>query len=132
MQSADGDCDTIEQTVEGAFYEKDGSFYLLYREPAPDTGKDGDSILLKATGNEVVLRRTGSVSSVMQFESGKTDTVLYRMPYGTMEMELDCRSVAIDFAETGGRVALDYILQIGHARYENNMVIKVEAGGDYI
>ena len=131
IQSAAGDTDTVELTAEGTFCWKQDGFYLLYHEPAPDTGT-GDSVMLKAVDNVVVMRRTGAVSSAMRFQAGKKDTCLYRMPYGTMEIGVNCRRVDIDLAEQGGTIRLDYMLQIGGQLYGNDLTIKVEAGKDYI
>jgi uncharacterized beta-barrel protein YwiB (DUF1934 family) len=131
IQSAAGDSDTIEMTVEGAFYQKEGSFYLLYREPDPETGT-GDSVMLKASGGSVIMKRTGAVFSEMRFEAGKKDICQYQMPYGTMEIGLLCRSAEISLSEHGGWIKLNYILQIGGGQYSNNLTIKVEAGKEYI
>lgn len=131
IQSSAGDSDTVELTVEGVFYWKQDSFYLLYHEPDSET-ETGDSVMLKAADGVVVMRRTGAVSSEMRFQTGKKDTCFYRMPYGTMEIGLNCRRVDIDLAKQGGTIRLDYMLQIGGQLYGNDLIIKVEAGKDYI
>ncbi len=131
IQTAAGDKDKVELTVEGAFYQKENGFYLLYREPDPETGT-GDSVMLKAADGVVVMKRTGTVSSEMRFETGKKNTCHYRMPYGTMEIGLVCRKADIGLSAQGGRIELEYILQIGGEHYDNDLTIKVEAGKDYI
>ncbi len=130
IQSAGEDRDRIELSTEGTFYRRGESFYLLYQEPDPETGLWGDSILLKVVDGTVVMKRIGGVSSEMRFKPGKTENCCYRMPYGSLEITLDCRRAAVELNDQGGWIQLDYILKIGSGIYQNDLTIQVEAGKD--
>jgi uncharacterized beta-barrel protein YwiB (DUF1934 family) len=120
-QQIDGQRDDIEVMTEGSFYDKNGTYYILYTE-----GEEGVSTRIKASRQTVSIRKSGAYSSDFLYETGRTHSFVYRMPYGEIAMELNTQKVYIELSETGGTIVLDYILEMNLQKIENHLTISVQ------
>ena len=72
-QTIDSETDTIEETAYGNYTEKNGKQYITYK-----TENDGDKIssMIKIDGNEILIKRTGSVNSSMRLIQRKSFCII--------------------------------------------------------
>ena len=77
-QTIDSETDTIEETAYGNYTEKNGKQYITYK-----TENNGDKIssMIKIDGNEILIKRTGSVNSSMTYKVDTKKEFLYHLPY---------------------------------------------------
>ncbi len=122
-QTVDNQTDTITETAYGSFYEKNGKQYILYK-----TESEGDrtSVIIRIDRDFVSIKRSGAVETSMEYRIGAGRRFLYRMPYGTIEMELETQKILSDLTENGGRIELVYTLSIQGEKYFNNTEITVD------
>lgn len=94
------------------------------------TGLEGTKTEFLIRPNEVVMNRTGTVTSRMVFQQGKKHHFLYGTPYGTLAMGISTRSIDTALSESGGSMDLAYDLDFENAllsRNEINITIKEKA-----
>lgn len=116
--------ESIEITTAGKFYLKNGKYYLLYKEYA----EIGDiSVVIKAEGNKVSVRRSGACSSVMNHEENCCEEILYSLPYGDIVIETKTHSVQNMLSEEGGCLMLKYDISFGGEGYSNEIIINVKS-----
>lgn len=122
-QTIDTQTDTITEAACGSFYEKNGKQYILYK-----TENEGDktSVIIKLSSDVISIKRSGSVETVMEYRIGQKRSFLYRLPYGTIEMELETQKIVSDLNENGGRIELVYTLSAQGEKYFNNIEITVD------
>ena len=124
-QRIDGDCDVIEEKSGGTFSIKDNKAYIMYK--STDEGDETTSVVT-VSADSVKIKRKGSVNSDMLYIQGKTTSFLYRIPYGTMEMEIYTRLIENSLSDNGGELHLVYDLTVQGAVIENDMKIKISRG----
>ncbi len=97
-QTIDGETDVIEETASGQYHIKNGKQYIMYK-----TENEGDitSCMIKLDGNEIQIKRTGSINSLMVYRTGERRNFAYNLPYGTVEMELETERVISNLDENG-------------------------------
>ena len=125
-QTIDSETDTIEETAYGNYTEKNGKQYITYK-----TENDGDKIssMIKIDGNEILIKRTGSVNSSMTYKVDTKKEFLYHLPYGTVPMEIETQRIVSKLDENGGTIELVYTLTVQDEKYFNDMKGIVLAGG---
>ena len=121
-QTIDSETDTIEETAYGNYTEKNGKQYITYK-----TENDGDKIssMIKIDGNEILIKRTGSVNSSMTYKVDTKKEFLYHLPYGTVPMEIETQRIVSKLDENGGTIELVYTLMVQGEKYFNDMKITV-------
>ena len=68
----------------------------------------------------------GEFSSEMVYKQGEKTSFLYKMPYGSMTMELKSNCVNIDYNQSGAEVFLEYELLFSGTQTKNSMKILVK------
>lgn len=122
----DGDNDDrIELVVSGGFYEKNSTFYIMYEEKKEMDMADC-SVMIKVHDDEMTVTRKGEINSKMFYKSGKTSEFLYQVPYGTIPLVLNTKTVEHKLNDDGGIVELDYSLIIQQEEQFHRMSIEVK------
>ena len=98
-QILDNDTDIIEEKGEGRYFKKDKKKYILYKT-------ESDSVMITVEKNEVRIKRSGSVDSLMVYIKGKTTDFKYRLPYGMMKVRLETGKIIDALDENGGELRL--------------------------
>ncbi len=101
----------IEVITPGTLKIDDKEFVALYKE-TEISGMQGTDTKLRIGENYVVLEREGSTSTKMHFEKNKPTVSLYNTPYGMLELSIDTKELEIDFKEDGGKVTIEYEMQV--------------------
>ena len=124
-QVIDGETGTVEEKAKGSFKLKNGKSYIRYKTR---DNKSEISTTVIIDDESVTIKRSGEISSVMEFRTNFVTRFIYRMPYGTMEMEIYTRAVDAAFDNDGGTLKLRYTLTVQGEKYENNTTIRVTEG----
>lgn len=110
----DGGEERLEQEGPGYLRRTGEGWALTYQEDA-DSGLGDTRTTLRLEGERAVLLRTGEVSSRLAFRAGAEDTSLYETPYGALPMTVRTRRLVTELDERGGRVEIDYQMELGGA-----------------
>lgn len=121
-QTIDGELDKIEEIAYGSYHEKNGKQYILYKT---ETDDDKVSSMIKLDGNELQIKRSGSINTTMIYKADTKRSFMYNLPYGTIEMELETHRLISNLGENGGSIELKYTLGVNGEKYLNNMKITV-------
>lgn len=113
--TGEGNTATIETMLPGAYYEKNGSHYILYeemmegfREPTKNKIKFGEHFL--------ELDRSGPVNVRMVFDENKKTMSNYNTPYGNIPIGIDTKKIHITKEPDRITVDVDYMLE-AHNEY---------------
>lgn len=124
-QRMDDDTDVIEEKSIGTFSIRDNKAYIMYK-----SGEGGDETTSVVTASEdgVKIKRKGAVNSDMLYVEGRKTSFIYRIPYGTMDMEIYTELIENSLNDDGGELHLVYDLSVQGAVIKNDMKIKVSRG----
>ena len=103
--------DTIELTTEGTLTRDEGRLILSYKETAL-TGLEGTVTSFEVQNDRVVLRRTGTVSSKMEFSVGEVHKSLYETPMGALLVTVSATKVENNLGDDGGNLTVAYAITI--------------------
>ena len=118
QKTEDGD-EVLTVDVPCRFMFKGDTAYILYKD-------EGVSSKIKTDGGTVTVTRMGEFSNEMVYQKGKKTSFLYKMPYGTLDMELKTNEVFVDLSENGGTIKLSYELLFSGTGSKNSMEITVK------
>ena len=111
VQHEFGEDGTTEMIATGNYYFRNGKHYILYDEMIPEIGEQMSNTL-KMTPNRIDLIKHGSHNAHMVFEPNMKNMVMYRTPYGMMEVCFNTFSVALTETEENIHVQIEYALEI--------------------
>lgn len=111
VQHEFGEDGTTEMITTGNYYFRNGKHYILYDEMTPEIGEQMSNTL-KMTPNRIDLIKHGSHNAHMVFEPNMKNMVMYRTPYGMMEVCFNTFSVALTETEENIHVQIEYALEI--------------------
>lgn len=108
---ADQEPETIELTTEAELRHENGVLYLSYPESAL-TGLQGTVTTFALHPHRIVLKRTGTVNSEMEFELGKVHQSLYETGHGALLITVRTTAIEDDMTLEGGTVRVAYNISI--------------------
>ena len=111
--------DHVEFTTDGYYCYEDGVGCLSYEE-SEVTGLEGTRTSMIVMPDQVVVDRDGLITSRMIFKEGTKNSFLYETPYGNATMGIDTRRISRSMDENGGKVEIDYVLDVEHAVVARN------------
>lgn len=121
-QHNDSDSDSMELVTEGQMMQREGTFYIMYKE-SELTGLGGNTLLkLDSHANTMTLTRKGTSSSHMVFEPRKKHCTHYDTGYGVFNMGITTRKLNYDLKQDGGTVHLRYIIDIDNEYVSTNTI----------
>ena len=99
----------VELITLGDFREKDGIYETIYKE-SEESGLGETETFLKIEKDMLTLKRSGAVSTVMEFKKDNNSIILYETPYGILEFKTITKDLKVDINENGGSVYINYSL----------------------
>lgn len=124
----EGHEDQQELLIAGKFYERNGVFYVLYKEAgsnATDLGEVTTFITIKE--GSVVVYRKGAVDLTQEFTKGVLNKSIYTTSYGKIWLSVLPHSVESDLTVHGGRISLEYDLFVDDKLMSHNgLVVNVK------
>ena len=115
----DEEPDSLEFFTDGQYLFQDPVACLSYQE-SDVTGLEGTRTSVTILPDQVVVDRAGTVQSRMIFKEGSKSSFLYSTPFGQATMGVDTRSIRQSVDEHGGRVEIDYVVDMEHAVVARN------------
>lgn len=117
-QYLDGrDFQTIESYYKGEQIEKNGNIYITFSEF--DTSKERSSTI-KISDEEVLLLKSGDITSRMKFREDRDFRSKYRTPYGVFDMDLHTYKISKRISDKELKLNLDYKISIKGLMDANN------------
>ena len=117
-QYLDGrDFQTIESYYKGDQIEKNGNIYITFSEF--DTSKERSSTI-KISDEEVLLLKSGDITSRMKFREDRDFRSKYRTPYGVFDMDLHTYKISKRISDKELKLNLDYKISIRGLMDANN------------
>lgn len=124
-QVIDGEKGSVTEKASGNYTLKNGKAYIRYKT----LHEEGNTLTtVIAEGDTVTIKRSGAVSSSMIFRKNIKTSFLYRLPYGSIPMEIDTEFIKNALSEHGGTLIIRYSLVAQGEKYENNITIQVTEG----
>jgi uncharacterized beta-barrel protein YwiB (DUF1934 family) len=117
-QTDGGNKDVISITAPCSYRLSGGNAYIVYKE-------DNVSCMIKAGKDTVHVKRSGEFGSDISYKANSVCDVIYKTPYGNMQMRVFTSLVSFEFNENGGFVHLEYVLEAGEGKLYNNMEINI-------
>ena len=117
-QYLDGrDFQTIESYYKGEQIEKNGNIYITFSEF--DTSKERSSTI-KISDEEVLLLKSGDITTRMKFREDRDFRSKYRTPYGVFDMNLHTYKISKRISDKELKLNLDYKISISGLMNANN------------
>lgn len=110
-QMVDGENFDMELVTEGV-YQFFGNGCTVDYEETEVTGMENTKTNLTVDGSEVILTRSGANNSRLMFKSGQKYSGHYDTPYGAFTISVLSNHVVADIDAHGGRIAVDYLLEM--------------------
>lgn len=121
-QSIGGEAaEPTELITQGSYACKGTLKKFSYMESAI-TGLEGTKTEFLIRPDEVVMNRTGTVTSRMVFRKGKKHSFLYGTPYGTLAMGINTSFIDVFLNEQGGSLDMAYDLDFENAILSRNQI----------
>ena len=120
------EADKMEFVTEGAFYFKNGLYYILYDEKE-EMGMANCSVTIKVSDSEVSISRKGEFSSKMLYKTGETSEFLYNTPYGRFPVILTTQEINNNLNVMGGRIEILYGITISNEENFHSLTVEVKA-----
>ncbi len=117
----DQEPEVIELVTEGQLSQDGEDGYTLSYQESELTGLEGTLTTFQVEPNRVTLLRVGEVNSQMVFEEGRRHLSMYNTPYGALAVGISTRKMKAHLSEAGGRIEIDYALEIDHAVAGENL-----------
>ena len=112
--------ETVELMTRGTMTGRNGKFAISYTETEL-TGTPGVvSTFLILNPHRVVLTRDGPIKSRMVFVEGVKDESIYDLGFGSLLLGVHTRKIEVDLSETGGRLFIDYAVEIEQSQTSRN------------
>jgi len=120
------EADKMEFVTDGAFYLKNGSYYILYDEKE-EMGMADCSVTIKVSDSEVSISRKGEFSSKMLYKTGEASEFLYNTPYGRFPVILTTQEINSNLNVMGGRIEILYGITISNEENFHSLTVEVKA-----
>lgn len=110
-----------ELISQGCYEYSDEQQRFAYME-SELTGLEGTKTAFTVSPDEVVMDRTGAVTSRMVFRRGKKHHFMYETPYGTLALGMDTHVLEAELGAQGGSMRIEYDLDFENAMLSRNKI----------
>lgn len=122
--------DEIEFVTDGEYLHDESGTLIKYME-SELTGLSGTETALSIKGDEVIVRRRGTLNSRMEFREGEKSRFLYDTQFGSATLSVDTRKIKTRTDPTGCDIQIDYIVDMDHAIVSrNSLKVNVKRAGN--
>lgn len=118
-QTIDMESDTVSETADGTFREKNGRYFIAYKN-------NGITSMIKIDGDTISVKRIGDIHSEMLFVKGKATEFEYNTQYGAISMSIFTEDITEEMHSDGGKLKFRYRLNTGSDSIINDMTIKIK------
>lgn len=117
----------VELMTRGSYVQKDGSYYITYKE-TETTGYEGcvTTLKLAADGSRVAMLRFGQDNnSQLLIERGRRSLCHYETGYGSITMGVTADEIQCNLNEKGGSARFSYLLDANSAELVSRNSLEV-------
>lgn len=119
-QSLEGEVAEPAELISLGTYSCSGDVQRFSYMESELTGLEGTRTAFEVRPDEVVMTRTGSVTSRMVYRKGKKHHFMYDTPYGTLNLGLNTHLIESELDEAGGSLRIEYDLDFENALLSHN------------
>ncbi|KUO77413.1 MAG: hypothetical protein APF81_19990 [Desulfosporosinus sp. BRH_c37] len=120
----EGHEDEQELITLGTYYERNGVFYVLYKEcDSESSGLEGVTTFISVKDGVVGLNRKGAVDNRQEFNKGVLNRSIYSTCFGKIWLSVMPHLVECDLTVQGGRISLEYDLFVDDNLVSNNVLL---------
>ena len=122
----DGHSESVELMTHGSFLQRDGSFYIIYKETEA-TGYDGCTTTVKISedARRVAMLRYGKAQSQLVIEKGTRHLCHYETGYGAISLGVAADVIEHQLTDEGGRVQFSYTLDSGSEDFISRNLVDI-------
>lgn len=113
--SDDGDAEVSELLLKGELQSIEGGYMLSYRSNMTDN-------TVAVFDKLVTVNRSGSISSQLVFEEGRSYFGTFSDNRHTLQMNTVTRKVEANMGDQGGCFLIDYSISYGGSMFERNRI----------
>lgn len=103
--------EVIELTTDATLKQVGNEYELSYSE-SDLTGLSGTITTFSITQNRIILKRSGTVESKMEFIEGQSTDSLYQIDEGALLIHISTKKIQIHLCEDSGWIDLCYAIEI--------------------
>lgn len=118
---SEGFDDRMDFTTTGTFHNRNGVFYIVYRE-SEVSGMPGVTTSLKVEPEKVTLNRMGAADYKQIFELGIRHPSTYITGMGSFYLAAETEKMEICLTEDGGHITLKYNLYADQELVSHNIL----------
>ena len=123
------DSSTIELITDGIYTAIPDGYAVKYKE-SELTGLEGTTTTVEVTSAGVSVERRGWLNSRMDFSEGQKTSFLYDTQFGSATLGVDTRKITSEFNERGGKLCIDYIVNMEHlVAMKNRLTVTIRKQG---
>lgn len=119
-QSLEGETAEPAELISLGTYSWSGDVQRFSYMESELTGLEGTRTSFEVRPDEVIMSRTGSVTSRMVYHKGQKHHFLYDTPYGTLSLGLNTHLLESELGEAGGSLRIEYDLDFENALLSHN------------
>jgi len=122
----EGHEDQQELMTVGTYYERNGVFYVVYKDSNSDSERadlEGITTFLSVKDGLVGLNRKGAVDNTQEFIKGVLNQSIYSTCYGEIQLSVMPHLVECDLTVHGGRISLEYDLFVDDNLVSYNVLL---------
>lgn len=120
----EGHEDQQELLTAGKIYERNGVYYVFYKEIGSNAADLGEvTTLLTIKEGAVSLNRKGAVDLRQEFREGVLNRSIYTTCYGQIWLSVMPHRVQCDLTVLGGRISLEYDLFVDDKLVSHNFLL---------
>lgn len=111
----------LDFTTDGVYF-RDGETACFSYIETDVTGMEGTRTSVIIMPDHVVVDRDGIVTGRMIFKEGEKNSFPYETPFGMAMLGVKTRRIDQSFNDCGGKLEVDYIVDMEHAIVERNKI----------
>ena len=121
LQKTGGEEDVIELQTEGKFAERDGKYFISYRETEL-TGFEDTVTTIKVARDKVQMSRSGKYNMKMTYRVGEKNLCYYQTAYGNLVVAVDTLGIDMALHPEGGSLRVDFLLDTDNTTFAHNQL----------
>ncbi len=114
--------DVIEFTTEGTLQKTEDGFALCYEEGEMMGERSVRTTLTACGQNDVILERSGDMSSRLVIQSGVRNNCFYSTPQGELTLGIYGKTVENRLSDKGGTLKMEYTIDTNLQPISENTV----------
>ncbi len=111
---------TEEQAIDAVVACRNGSQYITFKQVMPEHRIEVSN-LIKFKDGKVTIKRSGALSSHMEFEVGKPYATDYETPYGKLDVRVQTQEVVCEVLQDDVNLKICYEMIMQGNKISDNM-----------